>query len=122
MGESMDVVELALTAWTDGRFDELAPLIADDLDWQGLVGEDGVVPTCHGREQALAIMRNGLLSRGEVAVRELEEYGSRVLVIVTGRAEEDAPARFLVVTVAGGQVTSMIAHADESAARATLTT
>lgn len=121
MGEALDTVQMALTAARDGRLDAVGGFLAPEVDWQGLAGEDGVMPTCHGREQALQWMGQGLFARGEVAIGSLEEYGHRVLVSVIGSDAEDAPRdRFLIAEVHNGEITNLTAFAEEARAREAL--
>ena len=42
----MRTVAAAFTAASEGRFDELGAMLADEIDWQGLPDEDGGIPRC----------------------------------------------------------------------------
>ena len=55
----------AFTAVSEARFDDLGGLLASDFDWHGVADEDGQIPRCYGREQALARMRIGLLANAK---------------------------------------------------------
>jgi Ankyrin repeats (many copies) len=61
-GAAMRTVTAAFTAVSEGRFDELGPMLARDIDWQGLPDEDGQIPHRRGRDEALQRMRIGLLA------------------------------------------------------------
>ncbi len=119
-GAAMRTVTAALTAVSEGRFDELEPLLADDLDWRGVAEEDGFVPRCSGRAQALERMRVGWVARGDVAVSALVEEGNRVLAHVHPArqdAESEIRDRFAVAEVHGGQITRLCGYATEEEAR-----
>jgi ankyrin repeat protein/ketosteroid isomerase-like protein len=118
-GAAMRTVTAALTAVSDGRFDELETLLADDIDWRGVPDEDGWVPSCHGRAMAIERMRIGLVVRGEVGVTALVEQGDRVLAHVHG-ARDDEPEpreRYVVAEVHDGRITRLSGHLTEVEAR-----
>ncbi len=114
-GSAMRTVTAAFTAASEGRFDELGAMLADEIDWQGLPDEDGGIPRCRGRAQALDRMRIGLLARSEVAVSAFVEEGDRVLAHVhrVGDDETSPPERFLVAEVHDGQITNLRGYATE---------
>jgi Ankyrin repeats (3 copies) len=118
-GAAMRTVTAAFTAVSEGRFDELGPMLADELDWRGLPDEDGEVPHCHGRAEALQRMRIGLLANREVSVSAFVEEGNRVLAHVhrVGDDELTPPERFLVAEVHDGQITHLCGYATEPEAR-----
>jgi ketosteroid isomerase-like protein len=118
-GAAMRTVTAAFTAASEGRFDELGSLLAEDLDWQGLPDEDGQIPRCHGRGQALERMRIGLLAHSEVSVRAFVEEGDRVVAQVhrVGNDELGPPERFLVAEVHDGQITHLRGYATETGAQ-----
>ena len=114
-GAAMRTVTAAFTAVTEGRFDELGSMLAADIDWRGLPDEDGPIPRCHGRDQALERMRIGLLANSEVSVSAFVEEGDRVLAHVH-RVDDDElgpPERFLVAEVHDGQITNLRGYATE---------
>jgi ketosteroid isomerase-like protein len=115
----MRTVTAAFTAVTEGRFDELGSLLADDLDWQGLPDEHGAVPRCRGREQALERMRIGLLASSKVSVSAFVEAGDRVIAQVHGVGDDETspPDRFLVAEVHDGQITHLTGYATEPEAQ-----
>jgi ketosteroid isomerase-like protein len=114
-GAAMRTVTAAFTAVSEGRFDELGSMLADGLDWQGLPDEDGQIPRCRGRDQALERMRIGLLANGEVSVSAFVEEGDRVIAHVhrVGGDELGAPERFLIAEVHDGQITHLRGYATE---------
>ena len=114
-GGAMRTVTAAFTAASEGRFDDLGSLLADDIDWQGLPDEDGQIPRCAGRVQALARMRVGLLANNEVSVSAFVEEGDRVIAHVhrVGDDELMPPERFLVAEVHDGQITNLHGYATE---------
>jgi len=114
-GFAMRTVTAAFTAVSAGRFDDLGSLLADDIDWQGLPDEDGQLPRCAGRAQALARMRIGLLANNEVSVSAFVEEGDRVLAHVhrVGDDELMPPERFLVAEVHDGQITNLRGYTTE---------
>ena len=61
-GAAMRTVTAAFTAVSEGRFDELESMLAAEIDWRGLPDEDGQIPRCRGRAQALDRMRIGRLA------------------------------------------------------------
>ena len=111
----MRTVTAAFTAVSEGRFDELGSMLAAEIDWQGLPDEDGQIPRCHGRDQALERMRIGLLANSEVSVSAFVEEGDRVLAHVhrVGDDELGPPERFLVAEVHDGQITHLRGYATE---------
>ena len=121
-GAAMRTVTAAFTAVSDGRFDELGSMLAADIDWQGLAEEDGQIPRCRGRAQALERMRIGLLANSEVSVSAFVEDGDRVLAHVhrVGDDELGPPERFLVAEVHDGQITSLCGYATEAEAEEAL--
>ncbi len=114
-GAAMRTVTAAFTAAAEGQFDELGSMLAADIDWQGLPDEDGQIPRCNGRDEALERMRIGLLANGEVSVSAFVEEGDRVLAHVhrAGDDELGPPERFLVAEVDDGQITRLRAYATE---------
>jgi ketosteroid isomerase-like protein len=114
-GAAMRTVTAAFTAVSEGRFDDLGSLLAGDIDWQGLPDEDGQIPSCAGRAQALARMRIGLLANNEVSVSAFVEEGDRVLAHVhrVGDDELMPSERFLVAEVHDGQITNLRGYATE---------
>ena len=120
----MNSVSAAFAAASRGRLDELAPLLAADLDWHGLVGPDGQTPSCHGRDEALAVMQRGRgLGSGAVAVQEFVEHGDRVLARVV-RREPDGDERhhFVIADVHDGRIARLRAFNSERDARVALGT
>jgi ankyrin repeat protein len=118
-GTAMRTVTAAFTAISEGRFDELENLLAEDLDWRGAPDEEGLIPSCRGRAVALERMRIGWVARGEVGVTALLEQGDRVLAHVH-RAHADQPEppdRFVVAEVHDGQITRLCGYLAEDAAR-----
>jgi hypothetical protein len=118
-GAAMRTVTAAFTAVSEGRFDELEPMLADELDWHGLPDEDGEIPHCHGRAEALQRMRIGLLANRGVSVSAFVEEGDRVLAHVhrVGGDELGPPERFLVAEVHDGQITHLRGYRTEPEAR-----
>jgi len=118
-GAAMRTVTAAFTAVSEARFDELGSMLAADIDWRGLADEDGQIPRCRGRAEALERMRIGLLANGEVAVSALVEEGDRVLAHVhrVGDDELKAPERFVVAKVHDGQIIQLCGYATEPEAR-----
>jgi hypothetical protein len=114
-GAAMRTVTAAFTAASEGRFDELGSMLAVEIDWQGLADEDGQIPRCHGRAEALERMRIGLLANREVSVSAFVEAGDRVLAHVhrVGDDELQPPERFLVAEVHDAQITSLRGYATE---------
>ena len=112
----MRTVAAAFTAVAEGRFDELGSMLADEIDWQGLPDEDGQIPGCHGRDQALERMRIGLLANSTVSVSAFVEEGDRVIAHVHRVGDDDElgpPERFLVAEVHDGQITPLRGYATE---------
>lgn len=97
-------------------------MLAAEIDWQGLAEEDGQIPRCHGRDEALERMRVGLLANGEVSVSAFLESGDCVLAHVhrVGDGELGPPERFLVAEVHDGQITNLRGYANEPEAHAAL--
>lgn len=123
MGAAMRTVTAAFTAVSERRFDDLASLLAADIDWRGLAGEDGQIPRCRGRAEALERMRIGLLAGGAVSVRAFVEEGDRVVAHVHRVGDDDEvapPERFVVAEVRDGQITELCGYATEPEARAAL--
>jgi ketosteroid isomerase-like protein len=118
-GAAMRTVTAAFTAVSEGRFDELGSMLAAEIDWQGLTDEDGHIPRCHGRTEALERMRIGLLANSEVSVSAFVEKGDRVLAHLhrVGDDELGPPERFLVAEVHDGQITNLRGYATEPEAR-----
>ena len=118
-GAAMRTVTAAFTAVTEGRFDELGSMLAADIDWRGLPDEDGEIPRCAGRGQALERMRVGLLANSQVSVSAFVEDGDRVLAHVHPVDDDELglPERFLVAEVHDGQITNLRAYATEPEAR-----
>ena len=114
-GAAMRTVTAAFTAVSEGRFDELASMLAEQIDWQGLPDEDGQIPRCRGRAEALQRMRIGLLANREVSVTAFVEEGDRVLARVhrVGDDELVPPQRFLLAEVHDGQITNLCGYATE---------
>jgi ketosteroid isomerase-like protein len=121
-GAAMRTVAAAFTAVSEGRFDELGSLLAQDIDWQGLPDEDGLVPGCRGRDQALERMRIGLLANAAVSASAFLEEGERVLAHVhrVGDDETSPPERFLVAEVHDGEITRLTAYVTEPEAQEAL--
>ena len=121
-GSAMRTVTAAFTAVTEGRFDELGSLLADDLDWQGVPDADGGIPRCRGREQAFERMRIGLLASSKVSVSAFVEAGDRVIAHVhgVGDGETRPPDRFVVAEVHDGQITHLTGYATEPEAQIAL--
>jgi ketosteroid isomerase-like protein len=121
-GAAMRTVAAAFTAVSEGRFDELGSMLAQDIDWQGLPDEDGLVPGCRGRDQALERMRIGLLANAGVSVSAFLEEGERVLAHVhrVGDDETSPPERFLVAEVHDGEITRLTAYVTEPEAQEAL--
>jgi ketosteroid isomerase-like protein len=119
----MRTVAAAFTAVSEGRFDALETLLAEEIDWRGLPDEDGDIPRCVGRAQALERMRIGLLAGGAVSVSALVEDGDRVLAHVHAAAAraDEPPERFVVAGVHDGQITDLRGYASETEARDALT-
>jgi hypothetical protein len=90
-------------------------LLASDIDWRGVADEDGQIPRCRGRGQALERMRIGLLANEKVSVSALVEEGDRVIAHVHSAADEDIepPERFVVAEVHDGQITHLSGYATE---------
>ncbi|MGO9901018.1 MAG: ankyrin repeat domain-containing protein [Solirubrobacteraceae bacterium] len=114
-GAAMRTVTAAFTAVSEGRFEELGSMLAAEIDWQGLVDEDGQIPRCRGRDEALERMWIGLLANSEVSVSAFVEEGDRVLAHVhrVGDGELKPPERFLVAEVHDGRITNLRDYATE---------
>ncbi len=122
-GTAMRTVAAAFTAASEGRFDELGSMLADEIDWRGLPDEDGQIPGCHGRDQALERMRIGLLANSKVSVSAFVEEGDRVIAHVHRVGDDDElgpPERFLVAEVHDGQITHLRGYATEPEAQEAL--
>jgi hypothetical protein len=123
----MRTVAAAFTAVSEQRFDDLAELVAPDIDWRGITEADGSVPRCTTREQAVERMQIGLLAGGQVSVSAFIEDGNSVLAHVhritdDSDAEEDEQAlppaeRFVVAEVSDGLIVRMCGYATEQEAR-----
>jgi ankyrin repeat protein/ketosteroid isomerase-like protein len=118
-GTAMRTVAAAFTAASEGRFEDLGSLLADEIDWHGMPDADGLIPHCRGRDAALDRMRVGLLAGGKVSVSAFVEAGDRVLARVHRvTADERIPAEhFVVAEVHNGQITEMCGYASEPEAR-----
>jgi ankyrin repeat protein len=118
-GAAMRTVTAAFTAVSEGRFDDLGSMLAAEIDWQGLPDEDGEIPRCAGREEALERMRIGMLANDKVSVSAFVEDGDRVLAHVhrVGDDELGPPERFLVAEVHDGQITNLCGYATEPQAQ-----
>ena len=118
----MRTVTAAFAAVSEGRFDELGSMLAEKVDWQGLAEEDGQIPRCRGRDQALERLRIGLLANNQVSVSAFVEEGDRVLAYVhrVGDDELKPPERFLVAEVHDGQITNLRGYATEPEAHEAL--
>jgi ankyrin repeat protein/ketosteroid isomerase-like protein len=115
-GAAMRTVTAAFTAVSEGRFDELGSMLSDEIDWRGLPDEDGRIPRCHGRDQALERMRIGLLANTKVSVSAFVEEGDRVIAHVHRVDDDDdlgPPERFLVAEVHDGQITDLRGYVTE---------
>ncbi|MHB1834423.1 MAG: nuclear transport factor 2 family protein, partial [Solirubrobacteraceae bacterium] len=117
-GAALRTVTATFTAVSEARFDDLGGLLASDIDWRGVADEDGQIPRCQGRDQALARMRIGLLANAKVSVSSLVEEGDRVIAHVHSAAEEEVkpPERYVVAEVHDGQITHLSGFASESEA------
>ncbi len=122
-GAAMRTVAAAFTAVSEGRFDDLGALLAPNIDWRGLPEEDGQVPRCSSRDEALERMRIGLLANREVSVSAFVEEGDRVLAHVhrvndDDEDDDDAPVeRFVVAEVHDGQISDLRGYASAAEAR-----
>jgi ankyrin repeat protein/ketosteroid isomerase-like protein len=114
-GAALRTVTAAFMAVSEGRFDDLGGLLASDIDWRGVADEEGQIPRCQGRDQALARMRIGLLANARVSVSALVEEGDRVIAHVhsAGDDEIEPPERFVVAEVHDGQITHLSGYATE---------
>jgi RimJ/RimL family protein N-acetyltransferase len=122
MGAAMRTVTAAFTAVSQGRFDELESILAVEIDWRGLADDDGQIPRCRGRAQALERMRVGLLAGGEVSVSAFVEDGDRVLAHVHAVGDDrlQPPERYVVAEVHEGQITGLRGYGTELDAREAL--
>ena len=121
MRDPMQTVAAAYAAVTQQQFGDVEALVAPEIDWRGAPGEDGSVPRCAGRSEAVAWMRQGALARGRIGVRRFETHGNLVLAHVDVEREDEGPVeRFTVVEVHDGVITAMRGFATEPAARAAL--
>jgi hypothetical protein len=126
-GAAMRTVAAAFTAVSERRFDDLAELVAPDIDWRGIAEPDGSVPRCTTREQAIERMQIGLLAGGQVSVSAFVEDGSSVLAHVHRIADDHDPdgdeeglpraERFVVAEVSDGLIVRMCGYATEQEAR-----
>jgi ankyrin repeat protein/ketosteroid isomerase-like protein len=125
-GAAMRTVAAAFTAVSQRRFDDLAELVAPDIDWRGLPDEDGQTPRCTSRDQALERMQIGRLANRQVSVSAFTENGDRVLAHVhRTNTDEDEDEdeddtlveRFVVAEVHDGQITHMRGYASEREAQ-----
>ena len=126
-GAAMRTVAAAFTAVSERRFDDLAELVAPDIDWRGLADADGSVPRCATREQAIERMQIGLLAAGQVSVSAFVEAGNSVLAHVRRIADDNTPdedeealpraERFVVAEVSDGLIVRMCGYATEQEAR-----
>jgi RimJ/RimL family protein N-acetyltransferase/ketosteroid isomerase-like protein len=118
-GAAMRTVAAAFTAVSEARFTELGSMLASEIDWRGLADEDGHIPRCRGRAEALERMRIGLLANGQVSVSEFVEEGDRVLARVhaTGDDQPRPSERFVVAEVHDGQISQLRGYATEREAR-----
>ena len=116
------------TAVSERRFDDLAELVAPDIDWRGIAEADGSVPRCTTREQAIERMQIGLLAEaGQVSVSAFVEDGNSVLAHVHRIADDNHPdedeeelpraERFVVAEVSDGLIVRMCGYATEQEAR-----
>ena len=120
-GSAMRTVAGAYAAVAAGRWDEFASLLSPELDWRGLVGEDGVVPRCRGRSTALEMMARGRLAKREVDVSEFVERGNLVLARVASvDADAHCSERFVLAEVIHGEIVRLHAVATEAEGRAAL--
>jgi ketosteroid isomerase-like protein len=123
----MRTVTAAFTAVSERRFDDLAELVAPDIDWRGIAEPDGSVPRCTTREQAIERMQIGLLAGGQVSVSAFVEDGNSVLAHVHRIADDNDPdedeealpqaERFVVAEVSDGLIVRMCGYATEQQAR-----
>jgi ketosteroid isomerase-like protein len=113
-GAALRIVTAAFTAVSEARFEDLGGLLASDIDWRGVADEEGQIPRCRGRDQALERMRIGLLANAKVSVSSLIEEGDRVIAHVHSAADEvELPERFVVAEVHDGQITHLSGYATE---------
>jgi ketosteroid isomerase-like protein len=126
-GAAMRTVAAAFTAVSERRFDDLAELVAPDIDWRGIAEADGSIPRCTTRKQAIERMQGGLLAGGQVSVSAFVEEGHCVLAHVHRVSDdhdsdedegEPQPAeRFVVAEVSDGLIVRMTGYATEQQAR-----
>jgi hypothetical protein len=126
-GAAMRTVAAAFTAVSERRFDDLAELVAPDIDWRGIAEADGSIPRCTTREQAIERMQIGLLAGGQVSVSAFVEDGNSVLAHVHRIADDNDPdeeqeerprtERFVVAEVSDGLIVRMCGYATEQEAR-----
>jgi ankyrin repeat protein/ketosteroid isomerase-like protein len=117
VGAAMRTVAAAFTAVSAGRFDELRAMLGAEIDWRGLPDEDGEIPRCRGRGEALERMRVDWLANGPVSVSEFVEEGERVLAHVRTGEGPEPPERFVVAEVHEGRITQLRGYATEPEAR-----
>ena len=110
-------LSLVLQTWADilrtGRTEALATIMDDDVVWQGLLPE----LVCNGRDEALGMLRYGLVAAVPSVTRvEAEESGDYVVVNVAsadfpegpeGAPLEDSGQRTLVFTFRAGKIVRM---------------
>lgn len=119
MGEALETINAALAIGREGRFQDLGKLLADDIDWQGLVDDEGVVPHCRGRDTALRWMGQGLFARGLAEVSSVEEHGPYAIVAVRPTTSgTDVRDRWVLVEVRDRKIAAMAAFPDLDSARA----
>jgi len=125
-GAAMRTVAAAFTAVSERRFDDLAELVAPDIDWRGIAEADGSIPRCTTREQAIERMQAGLLAGGHLSVSAFVEEGNSVLAHVHRIADDNDPQheetlpraeRFVVAEVSDGVIVRMCGYATEQEAR-----
>jgi ankyrin repeat protein/ketosteroid isomerase-like protein len=126
-GAAMRTVAAAFTAVSERRFNDLAELVAPDIDWRGIAEADGSVPRCTTREQAIERMQIGLLARSQVSVSAFVEDGNCVLAHVHRTTDDNDPdegeqelppaERFVVAEVSDGLIVRMCGYATEQEAR-----
>ncbi|MGH3260478.1 MAG: GNAT family N-acetyltransferase, partial [Trebonia sp.] len=104
-----------------GQFYDISSLLSPEIDWHGLADEDGLVPCCRGRGEALERMRVGLLAGGQVSVSAFLEEGDRLLAHVHPAGDTpELPERFVVAEVHDELITHLHGYATETEARAAL--
>lgn len=128
-GAALCTVAAALIAVSERRFSDLGAIIDDQIDWRGLPDSEGGVPRCHGRREALARIREGVVVGRQLAVTALVEDSERVLARVQPTRPDDLAAdtegdvvveRFVVLQTRNGKIVAMRAFAAEVDALAAL--